>query len=491
MKKLIALVLALTLVLTLGAAFAQEKSVGDGTASITVSNASKGETYSLVKIFDAELSADGKSIAYKGDIPSDLAGIFQKDAATGEITAIASATDGDGHLTADAAAAVKTWAAAQSKIATVVSDGSALKFTNLPYGYYVVLTTQGAGAVSVDTANPDATVKDKNTTTVDLKYKKVNDEDDYNAKIGETVTYTVGFDTANYNGDKMIVEYTIHDTLPDFLGDVTVTGITVDGTSIGAIQFDSNKEIKIPWADATDNTATTNLYKNGAKVVITYTAKILDGAQVAGAGNKNEVDLSWKDIDGDEYEDKDHEDSIVYTYGLAIKKVSDEGTPLEGAKFQFPFYVKAEKAADGSYIYAGTEAGEGLINEIETPASGEITVKGLTAGDKVTITETAAPTGYNKLAAPVEVTPEKLGTTTTHKEWKIKDGAVVEDSVTESITVTYNNDALAVTPVIVINNKGTELPTTGGIGTTIFYILGGLLVIGAAVILVARKKAQD
>ena len=63
--------------------------------------------------------------------------------------------------------------------------------------------------------------------------------------------------------------------------------------------------------------------------------------------------------------------------------------------------------------------------------------------------------------------------------------------MTEATTVVYNNDNLAVTPVVVINHKGTELPSTGGIGTTIFYILGGLLVIGAAVILVARRKAQD
>ncbi len=489
MKKLVSIVLALALVMTIGLAFAQTESVGGGTAKITVGNASKGETYSLVKIFDAKRSAnEGESIAYEGDIPEALNGIFQKDATTGEITAKADAVDSDGNLTAAAANTIKTWASAQTKIASVESDGSVLEFTNLPFGYYVVLTTQGAGAVSVTSTNPNADIKDKNTTTPDLEYKKVNGEDDYNAVIGETVTYTVGFKTANFNGTKRIVEYTIHDTLPAFLGNVNVTDITVGGTSIGAIQFNADNKIVIPWAN---EAKTENLYANGAEVVITYTATILDGAQIAGDGNTNEVDLSWKDEDGNEDEDDDHEDATVTTYGLALKKVSDEGTVLAGAVFQFPFYVKVNPDTDGAYIYAGTEAGEGLTNTITTPDSGEITVKGLKAGNKVTVTETQAPAGFNKLAEPVEITPEVLTTTTTHKEWKIKDGKVVADSVTEAITVIYNNDALAVTPVVVINNKGTELPSTGGIGTTIFYILGGLLVIGAAVILVARRKAQD
>jgi len=505
MKKLIALVLALAMVATLGLAFAQTESVGGGTAKITVGNASKGETYTLVKIFDVKRSAEeGESIAYEGDIPTDLAGIFTKNATTGEITAVASAIDTTtGELTADAAKTIKTWAEKQTPVKDAVSDGSLLEFTNLPFGYYVVLTTQGAGAVSVTSTNPNATIKDKNTTTPDLEYKKVNGQDDYNAKIGETVTYTVGFKTANFNGTKRIIEYTIHDTLPAFLGNVTVTDITVGGTSIEAIQFNADKQIVIPWADnkgSASEPVWESKYANGAEVVITYTAKILDGAQVAGNGNTNEVDLSWKDDEGNPYEDEDHEDATVTTYGLALKKVSDEGTVLEGAVFQFPFYVKKTVASDGAYIYAFDtlpatfeegDSADNYTNTITTPESGEITVKGLKAGDKVTVTETQAPSGFNKLAAPVEITPEVLTTTTTHKEWKIKDGQVVEDSVTEATTVVYNNDNLAVTPVVVINNKGTELPSTGGIGTTIFYILGGLLVIGAAVILVARRKAQD
>jgi len=502
MKKLISLFLALAMILMVGAAFAQTAALDPAdadNAKITVSNPSKGETYAVVKLFDATVTGTaGGSIAYQGDIPAALSTYFTKDADTGEITATAAAIDTTtGKLNKAASDALKDWADGQTKLVSVKSDGTTLDFTGLPYGYYVVLTSQGDAAVSVTSTNPNAEVIDKNTTTPDLEYKKVNGEDDYNAKIGETVTYTVGFLTANYTGTKKIVEYTIEDTLPAFLGDVRVTDITVDTTSIGAIQFDANKKIVIPWVDATTGN---HLYGNGAEVVITYTAKIQDGAQVAGSGNTNEVSLSWKDDDDTPHEDEDSEDATVTTYGFALKKVSDEGVDLSGAIFELPFYVKATPAADGAYIYAFDtlpttfEEGDSASNytkSLTTPTSGEIVVKGLKAGTAFNVTETQAPNGFNKLGGPVSINPEALTTVKTHKEWKIKDGQVVEDSVTEATTVTYNNDNLAVTPYVVINNKGVELPTTGGIGTTIFYVVGGLLLVGAAIILVARRKANS
>jgi fimbrial isopeptide formation D2 family protein/LPXTG-motif cell wall-anchored protein len=498
------------MILMVGAAFAQTAALSPAdadNATVTVGNPALGETYSIVKLFDATVTGDdGGSIAYQGDIPSALSTYFVKDASTGEITATDAAKDASGNLNETAAGALKTWATSQTKLKEVVSDGTELEFTGLPYGYYIVLTTQGAGAVTVTSTNPAASVIDKNITTPNLEFKKVNGEDSYNAKIGETVTYTVGFTTANYTGTKKIVEYTIHDTLPEFLGDVTVTSIVVDNdanttttedqVSVGAIQFNTNKKIVIPWVNNSGN----HLYSNGARVVITYTAKILDGAQIAGEGNTNEVDLSWKDDDDTPHEDEDHEDATVTTYGFALKKVSDQGVDLSGAVFELPFYVKATAASDGAYIYAFDtlpatfEDGDSAANytkTLTTPTSGEIVVKGLLAGTSFNVTETQAPNGFNKLANPLTINPEVLTTTTTHKEWKIKDGQIVADSVTEATTVTYDNQNLAVTPYVVINNTGTELPSTGGIGTTIFYIVGGLLLVGAAVILVARRKAHD
>ena len=64
-------------------------------------------------------------------------------------------------------------------------------------------------------------------------------------------------------------------------------------------------------------------------------------------------------------------------HAIAIKKVDQKGQPLAGAKFQLPFYAKSTAANDGAYIYAGTTAGDGLVNELTTPADGVIIVKRL------------------------------------------------------------------------------------------------------------------
>ena len=123
-------------------------------------------------------------------------------------------------------------------------------------------------------------------------------------------------------------------------------------------------------------------------------------------------------------------------------------------------------------------------------------MKGLEDADYV-ITETKAPDGYNKLAENVTIHAQKISSSTsvtrTDKYWKYDEDGNKFDEVesTEEYTTSWSNPDFAVTAIAVLNLEGTLLPSTGGIGTTIFYILGGLLVIGAAVILVARRKAQD
>ena len=487
-----------------GAAWAQDVPANstqqEGKGQITVTNAAKGEKYKVVKLFDASVTGtEGGAIAYTGDIPSALSEYFTKDSA-GNISEVVAKSrvngSADGEMSDGLKAALKDWAGTAED--GTVSDGSALNFNNLDYGYYVVCTTQGETAISVTSTNPTQEVVDKNTTEPNLVSKTVDDD---NVKIGDTATYTVVFNTSNFNGAgesaKRIVSYTITDDLPEFLTDVTVTSIIVDDdanvettddqTALTVTQFNNNGEITIPWAN---EAKTESLYKNGAAIIITYTAVVTDKAAVDGEGNTNTVGLKWKDEDGTDTEDEDEVTATIYTYALALKKVDDEGKNLAGAKFQFPFYVKATPDADGAYIYAGTTAGTGLVNEITTPENGEITVKGLESGVAVSITETEAPAGFNKLTAPVSVTPVQTGETTTSKTWKIKDGQIVEDSVETTITTTYTNQNLAATPIAIINKSGAELPSTGGMGTTILYIIGAVLVIGAGVFLVTKRRVR-
>jgi hypothetical protein len=207
------------------------------TGTITIDNAAIGETYYLYKLFNAtyavETNGDNSttSTAYIGTIPSDtsttvdnggydLTNYFEylKDANNTVTNYIVLKSNLNGSLNKDAITELTNWAHSQpeptdSKLVKKATSNT-LVFDNLDFGYYVIVSTTGDGkAISVDTTNPNATIHDKNTTTpIDEPRKKVEDEDVY---IGQTVTYTIEFGTANYNkiNDntyKKIVKYIIH-----------------------------------------------------------------------------------------------------------------------------------------------------------------------------------------------------------------------------------------------------------------------------------------
>ena len=501
-RKLASLLLALVMVFALATtAFAQEVTVaGDGKGSITISNAAKGENYTIYKLFDATVNADGTSIAYTGEIPESLNTYFTKDG-NGYISATKAAKDGE-NMSEGLKTALKTWTATEKSTAKIESDGSALTFNGLAYGYYVVTTTQGDLAISVDSTMPNVTIVDKNSSTPkDLTKTATATGTDKSFSIGDTVTYTVRFKTSNYDGAgenaKKIVSYTIEDTLPNFLEDVTVTSIIVDNdgndkttgdqTKLNA-QFNEDKKIVIKWYENNQF-----LYANGATITITYTAKVTEKAAIDGAGNTNKVTVTWTTEGGNEPgPGKLENEETIYTYAIALKKVNNEGKALPGAVFQFPFYVKKSTTdVDGVYIYAGKDAGEGLTNQITTPDSGVIVVKGVKAGT-YEIKEITAPDGYNKLTAPVTVEAVKTNSTSTHTTVYLDENGNITKTQTEKTTeVKVDIANIAATALVVVNKAGTELPSTGGMGTTIFYVLGSALVLGAVVLLVTKKRMSD
>lgn len=484
MKKFFAILMAAVLVLAMSTV-----AIAQGTGSITIENAAKGVTYKIFKLFDATVNADGTSIAYTGDIPEDLKDYFYKND-EGNVFQVEGTSD-DAIVTA-----LQTWARNQTATTenTKVGDGGKVVFSGLEFGYYVITTTPGA-AIAVDSTNPNPSVYDKNPNTpLSNLSKTVDDEDVF---IGQTLTYTIKFQTSNYNGDKKdaqkIVSYTIHDTLPTHLRDVVITECIVDNDgdvqtkndqSVLTIEkFDDNGNIELQWVEDGKS-----LYNNGAWVVLTYTAVVDDDAAIAGEGNPNTVTVTWKDA-----ADKSGfatETATVYTYAIALKKVNQDGVALKDATFQLPFYVKSAADDDGAYIYAGTAPAEGLTNTLPTPANGEITIKGVASGEYA-ITETIAPNGYNKLTAPVVVEAQVTDKTTTHTTFYL-DGNGNEVAADQKVSeVKYDNANLAASAVVVVNKTGTELPSTGGIGTTVFYVAGGVLMLAAAVLLVAKKMTSS
>ena len=507
-RKLVSLLLALVLLLAMTTtAFAQDQVVtGDGQGTITITNAAKGETYTIYKLFDAAVTGtEGGSISYTGTIPDSLTTYFEKDA-NGYISATDAAwTDttkaemSDGLRTA-----LKTWAESATALASVESDGTALSFKNVPYGYYVVTTTQGEQAITVCSTNPGAVIYDKNSSKPKDLTKTVADDNDNastdgvpSASIGDTITYTVKFTTANYNGAgtgaKEIVSYTIADDLPDFLSNVTVKSIivdndgkddTTDDQTVVTAQF-VDKQIVIDWYDEANKKF---LYDNGATVTITYTATLTEKVAIDGAGNTNTVTLTWitKGNTTPNPDDKLEAKATIYSYAIALKKVNDKGVALAGAVFEFPFYVKTTPDSDGAYLYAGESTAEGLTNQITSPADGVIVIKGV-ASNTYSVSEVTAPSGYNKLLSDVTITAVKTGETTTNKTFYIdENGNITETATTTTVDVTLNNISAAA--IVVVNKTGAQLPSTGGMGTTLFYVLGSVLAVGAIALLITRRR---
>ena len=469
MKQILAFVLATVMVLAMSVtAFAQNvDSNAGGSASITINNASKGETYKVYKLFDATVTGDENgSIAYQGTIPESLGNYFKQDPA-GNISVVDEVNE------AELFDALKTWAKTTNAVISEKSDGSTLTFTGLTYGYYVVTSTQGSGAnITVTSTNPNATIYDKNSTKPTIPengdLKSVNDAD---VSIGDIVTYTIKFVASNYDGAGQdatkINEYTITDTLPDFLDNVNVTSITVGGVKIDVQQF-TNGQIKLDWVDGNGN----SLYDNGAEVVITYTGKVTDKMAVGGDANanKNTVTVTWNGNNGDPITDTE----VIKTYAAAIQKVDGSKKNLAGAKFSAKGLTVT--GSNGNYTVTSYDGSEDAVagTEMECDANGYLVIKGLASDVTLTVTETAAPDGYNKLTETFEVTPTLTSTTIT----------TTVDKETSVVTVKGAN----LTAIEVVNETGSVLPSTGGMGTTIFYVVGAILVAGAAILLVTKKR---
>lgn len=499
-KKLFAFLLAAIMMMAMSiTAFAAITPQGNGT--ITVSNATIGETYAGYKIFD--LTYSGDSVSYLIDEDNQF-----YSAVSGEnspFNLIATTVEGVYNV------AIKEGSNNESIIAwlnslnmeSYVADLAAIEvqnadtvvsWNNVPYGYYLVTSTLGA-VVTVDKNTPNVTIVDKNQEPGTQLEKTVGE--DKVMQIGVPFTFTLTFTATNYDGETKIEKYTVSDTFPDGMdlvtreNNVTITIDSapneegVDATLYQTVTLDNNRHFSfdIDWIDFVTGES---LYTSPAKVTVTYQAVLNADAVVEGEGETNTAKLTWtgnptgSEVPGEE---------TVYTYALAIKKVNEDGESLAGAVFELydsdGAKVKVSKVVDGA-------AGEYVIDpngnaSIISPDSGVIVIKGVD-NSKYTLTETDAPDGYNLLEEDIDVTPVLVGTATTSKTFYLDDeGNVtgVAEGNTELTTVTADIPATA---IAVVNVAGATLPSTGGMGTTVIYIIGAVLVIGAGIILVVRRR---
>lgn len=486
MKKLMALLAALTLALVMAVpAFAASI-----TGTITIDNAVTGTTYKAYRIFDLESYDTGKN-AYSYKLNSAWNG-FPAYSTTIDGNTV-SATDffsvnSAGYIEwngakkdagADFAKLAKAFAVEKNIACDKAETASSatVTFANLTLGYYLVDTSLGS-LCSLDTTAPSVTIKEKNSdTTIEKKIVITGDEkvDSNSAGIGDTVNFSITITVKD--GDPK--GYVLHDKL---------SGLTFDSGSlevkVGTKTLNPNTDYTLVTnptdGDSFDVNFTDGKLKPNDVVVVTYSATVAANATIAGAGNKNTAKLVYNGKDSTE------EETTTYVWKLNVHKYTLDSTnkevALSGAKFVLyrmdgtdkKYYAKLTGGKIDSWVTNQSDA-----TTLETSGEGDILIEGLNVGTYY-LKETEAPAGYNKLTEPIEV--EITATTS---------------ATNGSETVKYKNSSeTSYTPatdatVKVLNSAGTQLPSTGGIGTTLFYVIGGVLMAVAAVLLVTKKRMNS
>ena len=480
-KKLVGLLLALVMVFAVSAA-----AFADGTNSITVENAVKGQTYKLYKMLD--LVVNDAHTAYSYTVNADWKDFFvTSDTNTSAPGSSYVNIDALGYVTWKENANVEDFAKAAEEYAKNLTelkkhDASAdgdFTFADLEAGYYLVTSTLGTKAtVGTTPGEPNPTIHEKNAAPTNVKtveedstpgtYGEINDAD-----IGQIVNFKSTI-TAQAGAEN----YVFHDKMSEGLTFGGSVYVTLNGNAVDASNYTFTDYTVQGATTPTDGCTFEVSFKQnfcdtlaaGNEIVISYTATLNEKAVIAGAGNPNTSKVSYGDSSNTKFTPDSQ--TKTYTWDVDVFKYTMNGeteTALADAKFTLSKNSDGSNpialVSEGNNVYRVAKTGEtGTVTEITTDATGKFTIKGLDA-DTYYLTETAAPAGYNKLAGPVTIVIGENG---------------VVNGTTEA--------PQGVDEVKILNQSGTELPSTGGIGTTIFYVIGGVLVIGAAALLIAKRK---
>lgn len=482
-RKLASLLLALVMVFALATtAFATETGTTT-TGTITVANPVEGQTYTAYKIFNVVYDeATPKHYSYTIDSTSEwfkTVKTYADGANSGLTLTLVKGTTTYVVTTTGAfsappfADALKADVNGKTGRALSVADGKAT-VTDLDLGYYFVTSTTGA-LCNLTTTNPNVNIHDK----TNMPFKKTADQTD--VEVGQIVNYTITGNVPDYTGFTTYT-YKIEDTMSEgltFKKDVKVKIGGTDVTDACTIVYDVNNNtnsftVTVPVLD--------NKYTIGAEIKVTYSATVNEKAIAVVSENKAELTYSNDSTDSESKTTTPPEIVKVYTSKIVIDKYEKDATntKLEGAEFvlcrkapndepqfaafrndsqntiKLPYYKWDETTKTVSWVDTIAEA-----TKVTTDNKGAASFDGLANGT-YHLVETKAPAGYNRMTEAQEV--EVKGGTT-----------AAELSVTAKVE----------------NQAGTLLPSTGGMGTTIFYVLGAVLVLGAVVLLVTKKRMSD
>ena len=485
-KKLMAALLAVALLCAMAvpAFAAEDAATGSGNGSITINNAVENMHYNFYRILD--ISTHTGTSTYTGVVykVNNTWKDFVSEARWSDYLTV---NADDTVFVKDAAKANSVFAEAFAKAAYTYATANTIpadyadktpdsdhKVTVNPVtlGYYLVSSTGWDKSqeiiCSLDTTKPNAVISEKNgKPTIEKKIIENRiPTGDNDVSIGDVVAFQTTVKVVDGNPYNYIVTDTMTDGLTFNSGSlsVTVNGSPFSGYTTSDI---TNHGFTIHF----NNDGDKSVLNTNDVVVITYTATVNENAVIASSGNKNEAHLTY----GKDSKDGGKSTTITYTWSFDLFKHNSASEALAGAVFQVLnsdgsraayFTYDSEKAV---YKFAGWTTVDGAQNTFTTTSTGRIKFDGLDSGT-YQLKEITAPEGYNLLKNPINFTIDGL-------------------SAEQAGTVHYDTNKTGT--IDVLNNAGATLPSTGGMGTTLFYVIGGGLMVAAVVLLVTKKRMEN
>lgn len=488
MKQLAAMVLSVIMVLALAApAFAAGN-------TYTITAPSNDHTYEVYQIFTGDLHEGVLSNVKWGKNGTGTEG----EAVSAEIITELTGTTGTDTAKLEI---ISKYVDLESTEFGKVTNGRPLQ---VPSGYYLIKDVDGAlegeedaytlyivevvGDVTIspksDVPESEKKVKDINDTEESTPSNWHGDEgwqDSADWDIGDKVPFQLKGTVADNYDNYKVYQFIFHDKESAGLTfDPYSVKVYVDGTEI-----ETGFEVKTSGLDddCTFEVVFEDLKKiesvnAGSVITVEYESELNSNAVIGSEGNPNTMHLEFSnnpnDEQGGETGETPDDTVIVFTYKTVINKVGGENKPLTGAEFTLEKKVKDDEA-EGGYKWVA-------ITSVKNGEGTTFTFSGLDDGD-YRLTETKTPDGYNTID-PIEFT-----ITATH-EVKSDNPALTSlngNATTGEITFTSNTGDGSLT-ADVVNKSGATLPETGGMGTTLFYIVGGILVLGAGILLITRRR---
>lgn len=471
-KKLATLFLAMVMVFAMVI-----PTLAAGTGSITVTNPKEDQKYTIYKMFDLESYDETTgAYSYKIETTSDWYGFvtstgfgatyFNVDT-QGYVTLKTTPTEEQKAELAKEAllyAADKGIAGTTYTITEADQTAGSYTFSGLDLGYYVIDSSVGT-LCALTTTKPDATLNEKNTEPTISKIGQVGI-----TTIGGMNTYTI-----TINAKKGAENYVLHDTM----GEGLTFGGSVSVKANDILLSNTNYDLVTDPALLTDGcTFEVRFHQDyldtitsDTTIKVQYNVYLNKNSVIGEPGNPNVAKLTYGD---------DHETAPASyptkTYFADIVKTNADGKVIDGAEFELYGSMTSTtklplvKISDTEYRLADIDeqTAPGFVSA--TITAGKVRILGLGTGSWA-LEEIKAPAGYNKLSSRVLVKVENYN---------------VEATMDPDDPTQYKSGG-----VQVINLTGTELPSTGGIGTTIFYVAGSLLAVGAIILLVTKKRMNS